>query len=270
MKSSVYEYLCYREYLQDFYQFKKREKSSYSYKSFSLKAGLASPSHLRLVIKGERSLSVKSLGKFCKGLDLKASEKKYFEHLVWYSQIKDQKNKEDHLKAILRLKKLHLGLKIDTKSETRYYEAWYIPIVFEALKIQRYAKSPHEISKTFDLSLKEVQHAIKTLLEINFVEWGSRGLISKNSYFSSKDEVVDLQIRQFNNKMWAMAGKQFHKPPEERDLRSLTLSVDSSRMPEMKERIRNFIRDFNEEFTNEDRADELMQLNLQLFYLSKQ
>jgi len=90
----ILDYMNYREYLRDFFEEKKRELRFYSYRLFSLKAGLKSPNFLKLVIKGERNLSKQSVYKFSKALNLSKMETDYFENLIFFNQSKtpDEKN----------------------------------------------------------------------------------------------------------------------------------------------------------------------------------
>ena len=72
----VENYLNYREYLRDFYHYKKTVNSSYSYRVFTQKGNLRSSGHLKMVIEGERNLTHDSLEKFANALDLKTKKDK--------------------------------------------------------------------------------------------------------------------------------------------------------------------------------------------------
>lgn len=265
----IFEYLSYRSYLGDFYKDKKNKKASYSFRSFSMKADLASASHLRMVITGERGLTDTTIGKFAKGLELKSSEAKYFKHLVCYEQAEDQKLKDSHLKKIIKLKKFYVEKSISKKQEDTYYEDWYIPLVFEACKLRTGKKEAANLSQRLGLSKKKVEHALDTLVKINFLKQVGDEYVSQRSTVISQDEIVNLQIRQFNKKMIDLALDQFHLEPCLRDLRSLTIPANSERFEEMRSSIRKFVRSFNEEFSEDSEGDELYQLNTQFFKITK-
>ncbi|MFK8139186.1 MAG: TIGR02147 family protein [Bdellovibrionales bacterium] len=265
----IFEYLSYRSYLGDFYENKKKMKASFSFQSFSKKAQLASASHLRMVIKGERSLTEETIKKFSRGLDLKSSEAKYFKHLVWYDQAEDQSVRDSHLKRIIKLKKFYIEKNISIKQEDSYYEHWFIPLVFEVCKLEGFKKVSSEITKKINLSKKQVDQALEILERISFLKQINGEFVPQRSTVISQDEIINLQIRQFNKKMVDLALDQFHVEPCLRDLRGLTIPAKSERFDEMKDTIKRFVRHFNEEFSEESGADQLYQLNTQFFKLTR-
>lgn len=82
----VYEYRDYREYLRDFYHFKKRTNPYYSYRLFSMKAGFKAPNLLKLVMDGQRNLTRQSVVKFAKALRLDECETECFRSMVSRNQ----------------------------------------------------------------------------------------------------------------------------------------------------------------------------------------
>ncbi len=82
----IYEYRDYREYLRDFYHFKKRTNPYYSYRLFSMKAGFKAPNLLKLVMDGQRNLTRQSVVKFAKALRLDECEAECFRAMVLRNQ----------------------------------------------------------------------------------------------------------------------------------------------------------------------------------------
>jgi uncharacterized protein (TIGR02147 family) len=126
----ILDYMNYREYLRDFFKEKKRELRFYSYRLFSLKAGLRSPNFLKLVIKGERNLSKQSVYKFSKALSLSKKETDYFENLIFFNQSKTLDEKNFFLSRIMEYRDSCDPCKIE---ETEYddYSHWYNPVIRE-------------------------------------------------------------------------------------------------------------------------------------------
>jgi len=126
----ILDYMNYREYLRDFFKEKKRELRFYSYRLFSLKAGLKSPNFLKLVIKGERNLSKQSVYKFSKALNLSKKETDYFENLIFFNQSKTLDEKNFFLSRIMEYRERCDPCKIE---ETEYddYSHWYNPVIRE-------------------------------------------------------------------------------------------------------------------------------------------
>ena len=85
-RPSIFEYEDYRVFLGDLYSFYKVDKSYFSYRYFSKKAGFSSPNVLKLVIQGERNLTATSIEKFSRALKLTKSEDEFFAYLVQFNQ----------------------------------------------------------------------------------------------------------------------------------------------------------------------------------------
>jgi uncharacterized protein (TIGR02147 family) len=83
---SVFQYRDYRQFLCDFYHYKKLTNPYYSYRLFSMKAGFRAPNLLKLVMDGQRNLTRDSVEKFSRALKLTDAEAAYFYDLVYHNQ----------------------------------------------------------------------------------------------------------------------------------------------------------------------------------------
>lgn len=99
----LFNYLDYRHFLRDWLASAKKHYG-FSYRVFSRRAGLKSPSLYKMVMDGDRDLIEGSLHKFLEGLSLSVREKEYFAALVLYNQAKSQDHKERHLARIRLLR----------------------------------------------------------------------------------------------------------------------------------------------------------------------
>lgn len=93
---NLFNYLDYRHFLRDWLQSAKKNYG-FSYRFFSKRAGLKSPSLYKMVMDGERDLVEGSLHKFLEGLNLSVKEKEYFATLVLYNQARSDEHRERYL-----------------------------------------------------------------------------------------------------------------------------------------------------------------------------
>ena len=100
---NLFNYLDYRHFLRDWLQAAKKQYG-FSYRFFSRRAGLKSPSLYKMVMDGDRDLVEGSLHKFLEGLSLSAKEKEYFATLVLHNQARSQEHKERYLARIRALR----------------------------------------------------------------------------------------------------------------------------------------------------------------------
>jgi uncharacterized protein (TIGR02147 family) len=99
----LFNYLDYRHFLRDWLVAAKKHYG-FSYRVFSRRAGLKSPSLYKMVMDGERDLIEGSLHKFLEGLSLSVKEKEYFATLVLYNQARTPEHKERYLGRIRALR----------------------------------------------------------------------------------------------------------------------------------------------------------------------
>lgn len=96
---NLFNYLDYRHYLRDWLVAAKKHYG-FSYRVFSRRAGLRSPSLFKMVMDGDRDLIEGSLHKFLEGLNLSVKEKEYFAALVLYNQASTEEHKQRYLGRI--------------------------------------------------------------------------------------------------------------------------------------------------------------------------
>lgn len=150
-KPCIFDYLDYRLYLRDLYEFYKETTTYFSYRYFAGQAQLSSPSFLKLVMDGKRNLSQESTEKFIHAFRLDNDQAEFFRTLVsfnqsssahakvrWYQDIQDQKNKK----------------KLAGKTGQDFWSAW-IDMANEQIK-----SGPHTSNE-----IKEIQQDLNALLQ---------------------------------------------------------------------------------------------------------
>src|SRR5574344_1843450 len=91
----IYEYLDYREFLLDYYNFKKASSNSFSLRVFSDKIGFKAKDFISRVMNGEKNLSPSSASKIASGLNLSIRERSFFEALVLFNQADSTKERDN-------------------------------------------------------------------------------------------------------------------------------------------------------------------------------
>jgi uncharacterized protein (TIGR02147 family) len=87
---------------------------------------------------------------------------------------------------------------------------------------------------------------------------------------STGPEVKSLAITNFHREMLRLASESIERyPASERDISTLTLRINSASMAEIKRRIIEFRKELLEFALNEESSDQVLQINLQFFPLTK-
>lgn len=97
---NIYNYLDYRQFLEDFYKEKKKKNPKFSYQVIANIAGFKAKSHYKGIIDGSRNLTTQSIPKMNKVLKLTDKQFAYFSDLVAFNHEKKFSKKYSFPKAI--------------------------------------------------------------------------------------------------------------------------------------------------------------------------
>jgi len=94
--------------------------------------------------------------------------------------------------------------------------------------------------------------------------------VQQDRYIDSGDEVMGLAIANYHREMIEKAAESIEKtPPGKREINSITFAVSQERMKETKKMIQEFRQKISNFLAQEDAAEMVYQLNLQLFNVSE-
>jgi uncharacterized protein (TIGR02147 family) len=268
----VYGYLDYRAFLRDYYAARKAKSKAFSYRSFSRRAGVASPNYLKLVIEGQRSLSAKMAEKFAQacGLDLDAG--RYFAHLVAFNQAKTSSERAQHYGKLTSFQHYRRAHKLEI-AHAAYYSEWYIPAIRELAAARDFREDPEWIADQLVPTITPLQaaRALETLLDLGLLVRGeAERLVQADTILSTGPETRGLHITAFHRAMTQRALESIDLvPAQDRDISSLTLCLSRGGLRSFKERLQRFRRELLELSALESEPEQVVQLNFQLFPLSR-
>lgn len=271
--TEIFNYNNYREYLRDFFEEKKSQKSQFSHRVFAKKAGLASAAHLGLVIKNQRNLTLETIEKFSKGLGLKGREKEYFRQLVLFNQTQSPEEKMKHLDRLKRIRFSTQTKLLDFDEQTSLYEKWYYPFLYELTLLKEFRLAPDWIRSKSSIPLKdkEIIDAYARMLKSNLLIQNENKTIQQGKVtVKSSDEVNDALIRSFHLNNLKFCEEQLSKPISDREFGALTIAIPRDKFAELKTKIKDLVQDWNTEYSSSATdKDQVVQLNFQLVKLTK-
>ncbi|MFP5385556.1 MAG: TIGR02147 family protein [Bacteriovoracia bacterium] len=270
---TVTDYLNYRQYLNDFYEAKKKVNPSYSYRVFVNKADVGSPSHLKMVIDGSRNLTLKTIPKYLKAIGFrKKMDEQFFKLLVQYNQEQDPDQKIKIFNEIMELKRKK-GLSLLQKHQFNLLAHWFYVAIYVLIDIPGFKNDPEWISARLKhkVSPKQVSDTLDALEALELIEKDPiKGYSQTNGALSTDDDVRDLSIHVYHKEMIELAKSSLNFDPlAVREFNGVTLAIDKSKLNLVKEKIRTFRREMNELTTNMEDPDQVYQLNIQFFPLTE-
>ncbi len=267
----VFDYLDYRAFLRDHYVAKKATRGL-SFRGFSKRAGLGSPNYLKLVMDGQRNLTAAMASRFAKAAGLEADAARYFCELVLFNQTKSVTERNQSYAKIAGFRRYREARPLEL-AHAAYHSTWYLPAIRELSARHDFREDPHWIAGMLrpTIAPADAAHALHTLLELGLLRREPSGkIVQAEPLVSTGPEVQSLNVANYHRTMMQRAADAIETvAPEERDISSLTLCLGPDGTRRLKERIQRFRRELLELSTIEQDPRQVVQVNFQLFPLSR-
>lgn len=267
----VFEYLDYREYLTDFYAFQKANSYGFSYRTFAKAAGCKSVNHPHLVITGRRNLTSAMAVRFAQACGLAEQEQAYFNDLVAFTQAKTPTEKQHFYSRLGRYAPFRKVHKL-TQAQATYFSKWFIPATRELAARADFRADAHWIASELEPSITPTQakQALKTLLELGLLQLDASGGAVRTEPLVTSGGPLGHHLVAFHREMIERARDAIELiPREEREISSVTVCVSRQRLGELKQQLREFRQQILRTAEQDDTPECVVQINLQLFPLSK-
>ncbi|MCH2108627.1 MAG: TIGR02147 family protein [Polyangiaceae bacterium] len=268
----IYAFDDFREFLGATYRSKKENNPNFSFRSFSKRTGFSAPNHLQRVIAGQRNLSPNAVERYAMALQLNQEETDYFRLLVSIGQEEDEEDKESLRRSLLAMKKYRQAERLGD-AHARYHSCWYIPAIFEMVACRGFVPEPRWIARRLCPSIEslQAQEALSILEDLGLIEIDGGEVRQKNSVLTTGAEVQRTHIADYHRVMMDRAAASIDEvAPGLRDISSLTVALGPVGLQSFKARIQEFRRELLSLAEEQDDPSQVVQLNLQLFPLSKQ
>jgi uncharacterized protein (TIGR02147 family) len=267
---NVFEYADYRVFLRDLYA--ERKARGLSHRWLAERAGLSSPSFLKAVMDGQKSLAPATAKRVASALGLSDDGSEYFRLLVLLSQTKDAGESRALRVRLGRLRK-YQDVQALAGARDAYYRDWYFPAIRELATSARFRADPKWIAQTLrpKISVQAAKRALAVLERIGLLRRDESGVLSASHVqVTTELEPASEHVARFHQAMIRRAANVLTEVPRtERDISSITLCVDASGLEAFKKRLQQLRRELLDEFDAGATGVQVVQLNLQLFPVSK-
>ncbi|MCB9677998.1 MAG: TIGR02147 family protein [Alphaproteobacteria bacterium] len=268
----VFRYLDVRRFLSDYYDARKSEGRGFSYRAFSRRVGLRSPNHLKRVIDGGRPLTAPMAVKYAEAIGLDGDAHAYFIDLAAFSRVHTTDERNAAYARLVRYRKTRDAHRLDLDS-ARYHGTWYLPAIRELVSVPDFQEDPGWVARSLvpQIGRAEAAQALSLLLELGLVERGEDGALRQtDAVITTGPETRGLHIANFHRTMMERAADSIDLVDRaERDISSLTFSCTEDALVEVKRRLVEFRRELIALLSECEAPDRVVQLNFQLFPLSR-
>lgn len=268
----VYSYADVRAFLRDVYQARKASRRPLSFRAFSRKVGLRSPNHLKRVIDGERTLTPPMAVRYAHALGLAGDKAAYFCDLAAFGRARSAAERNVIYERMSAYRGVRQARRLDL-AHAAYHSKWWIPATRELAARSDFRADPAWIAGRLmpAVTHSDAAQALSILFELGLLTRHDDGAVSQGEQvLTTGPETRGLHIGNYHRSMMeraAAAIDEVHR--DQRDISSLTFAIGPTGLARLKERIQRFRKEVIALATEEqDRADQVVQLNMQLFPLS--
>jgi len=267
----IFDYLDYRAFLRDYYV-ERKTRRGLSFRGFSRRAGLGSPNYFKLVMDGERNLTDEMAERFAKALLLSDDAARYFQDLVRFTQAKTSQERSQFYTRLIRFQR-YREVRPLALAQAAYYSHWYVPAIRELVASRGFEEDPSWIAERLwpKVTTEEAENALAILQQLGLLVRDEQGkLRQRDAAVSTGAEVDGMHVAGYHRAMMQRAADAIDDiPAESRDISSLTLCLGADGLARIKKRIQAFRRELLELSTTETELRQVVQLNFQLFPLSR-
>ena len=265
----LFEYQNYRDYLRAYYNEQKAEKKSFSYRSFSKKAGIQAPSFLYYVIEGKRNLTKNSLVKISTAIGHSREESDYFENLVFFNQADTIHDKTFYYSRIVEVRR-PFDIQVIPLDRYEYYSTWYHSIVRELVTFFDFRDNYAQLGALLipQINAKQARESIALLEKLGFIERDQQGLFHQtNNIISVHPQPSDsFIIEKFQMEMLNVALHSYERIPiYDRMSSSTTFSISEETFKLFKLKAREFRKELAEIARLDSSQECVYQLTMNLF-----
>jgi uncharacterized protein (TIGR02147 family) len=261
---NIYAYREYRKFLVDTIEARKMRIKGYSRAKFAKALGFASDAGLNMVLTGKRELRSPYLDRCLKNLRLNIGERMYFEAMVRAAHLPPSQ-RGPLLKEVEMLSSSVKWEAPKTESGIRLLDFF---VVQQSLCLLHGHVSPEEIHSLFryKISLSEIEQILLWMLGKGIVHAQGQTYKILKSVLMSKDEVPDSNLRRMHHDCFQLAAQALESDPiEAREFQTYLMTMDTKRLPEMKEKMKKMVLELIAEFETEENANTIAQIHFNIF-----
>jgi uncharacterized protein (TIGR02147 family) len=260
----------YRDLLKSYYEQRKKEMPFYSYRMMGDKLGLDS-SYLYRVLQKKQHLPAHVIPAAKELLDFDGRSAEYFDLLVAAGVAKSADKKAELMAKAVALRDVERHSL--QQAELKFLENWWIPAVRAYLDLNGGIVNIKKIAKDLCPPITEEQaaEAIEILKEVGLVKNVASGRLAlTDAHLTVGGQEKSAAVRHFQKQVLFLASEALETVPvNERNISTLTLSVDQACFDDLGEMLREFRRLVQKRVDESKRPDRVMQLSMAFYPVAK-
>lgn len=267
---AVFEYLDYRSYMKDAYEERKSQSPFYSYRIMAESFGLF-PSNVFRILHGDAHLPARCQNRALEVLGLTGRSAEYFQLLIAYARERSSRERSRILEKAMALRDVSRR-ELESR-ELEYFRHWWTPTLRSALDLTGGRAVSTELGAmlTPPVTGAQAQKTLDLLQELELVKKASSGrLLPSEAHLTAGGEAKARAVRAYQAQILSLARQSLERfSPDERDISTLTVSMDEAVFREVRELVRECRRQIQKSVETSGDPDRVMQLAFAFFPAAK-
>jgi len=268
---TVFDYLDYRDFMNDHYNWSKGQQSFFSFRYIEQKTGIDASYYAKVVNK-QKHISISSIPALASFYKFDKRETDYFTNLVSFCKARQRDQIDYYFNKLLHFR--DPSTKNLEEKKYRYFQQWYSVVIREMISVISYKGDHHELARRIEppISANLARQSINLLEELNLIKREPDGSYKVTDQFLTTDKQLrSIAVRNFQKEMIRLAGEAIDRfDPEERDISSLTISTSKACLEMIREKLECTRKEILQLVAeHDDKPQEVYQLNFQVFPVSK-
>jgi uncharacterized protein (TIGR02147 family) len=269
------EFSNYREYLEQYIARQRESGVHLTNRRFAELVGVASSSWLTMLLQGKKGLSPETTLALSKLIGHDSWEQEYFDTLVRFNQAKLLDERNRYLEKLNDLRKSRgvTSSVVISDAQHEFYSRWYYTAIRSLIGLYRLGDDYDRIAKMVSphSTPRQAKKAIKLLVKLKMIQFNG----SLNCYeltgqaISTGRHEYSLAIANFQRESMRLGIEALDRyKPGVRDISSVSVGVSAQTAQKIKDEITALRRKIVDMANNDPLADQVVQVNFQVFPLS--
>jgi uncharacterized protein (TIGR02147 family) len=266
----IFSYLDYREYLRDHYNYNKSCHSYFSFRYVAGKTGLDASFYVKVLNK-QKHIANTAIPTLIQFLKLPKREGIYFSTLVYFNKAKTADQESMYLQKLLVLRKPSATLIENDLYE--YFAAWWNVAIREELNILQFTDDYDDLAARINpaITTQQVRRSIKLLLKLGLIKPDDNNILKPTHEFLTTNGLDNAKaVRNYQKMVLKLASAAIDQVPrDDRDISTLTISTSRNCLEAIRERLTEVRREIMELVRQDQHSEEVFQINVQIFPLTR-
>ncbi len=267
----IFGYLSYRDYLRDYYSWKKTQQKGFSHRFIASQVGFKSSGLFAQILSGQTNLAFELIEKFVTFLDLRPREAEYFRGLVQFEKAKSHQHRKEALDSLTAA--IPPYTRQLEKDQYEYYSKWYHCAIRAMVGILEPNVTVERIAELLNpkISSAKVKRSLKLLEILGLIVLDEKGGFKVSErHLTTGDKLRSTAVILFQQQMLDLAKKALaEQSPEFRHGSTMTLGLSKEAYKKVMEITESFRAALVELAEKENNPARVYQIGIQAFPLSE-